>query len=77
MELSLILMMVRSILQRHYYLQTKELYMLNINQQLDNGQPILISTILLLNLMDIFMILNFYVLIILKPLSLLLLIANK
>ena len=77
MELSLTLMMVRSILQRHYYLQTKELYMLNINQQLDNGQPILISTILLLNLMDIFMILNFYVLIILKPLSLLLLIANK
>ena len=51
--------------------------MLNINQQLDNGQPILISTILLLNLMDIFMILSFYVLIILKPLSLLLLIANK
>lgn len=77
MELSLILMMVRSILQRHYYLQTKELYMLNINQQLDNGQPILISTILLLNLMDIFMILSFYVLIILKPLSLLLRIANK
>jgi hypothetical protein len=77
MELSLTLMMVRSILQRHYYLQTKELYMLNINQQLDNGQPILISTILLLNLMDIFMILSFYVLIILKPLSLLLRISNK